>query len=237
MFLFSFMALASENIKGHACYRFSDQESIAAAREIALAKRDALEGYAVFVSATSLVENMTLKNEIITSITGSILNNMKIIHRSEDLAKRKVCRSIVATVEPVEVKKQISLRIKRMVKRKFNFPTGLYDDKWIKVLKIDKEQSRGYIYTAVNGVFDRHIGNINKVNFFVFCKREHLNQAYEIYTLDENNFPILYTHLKFSCSQGKIITTSFDLKEGDNYIDHYINWSKDLNFVKKFLGL
>ena len=74
------LVIGGEIITGKACYRFSDQESIAAARDIALAmaKREALEGYSVFVNATTTVENYTMKNNLITSITAANLNNLKI---------------------------------------------------------------------------------------------------------------------------------------------------------------
>ena len=79
--------IGGEIIIGKACYRFSDQESIATARDIALslAKRDALEGYAVFVNATATVKNYKLKNSITTSVSASVLNNMKIIEKKENL--------------------------------------------------------------------------------------------------------------------------------------------------------
>ena len=88
------IVIGSEVITGKGCYRFSDQESIAAARDIALAmaKREALEGYSVFVNATTTVENYTMKNNLITSITAANLNNLKITKKSENLAKREVCR-------------------------------------------------------------------------------------------------------------------------------------------------
>ena len=60
----------AETIKGYTCYRYSDRESISVARDIALAmaKRDALEGYAVFVESTSTVRNATMINDIITGL-------------------------------------------------------------------------------------------------------------------------------------------------------------------------
>ena len=74
------LLIGGEIIVGKACYRFSDHESIATARDIALsmAKREALEGYSVFVNATTTVENYTMKNNLITSITAANLNNLKI---------------------------------------------------------------------------------------------------------------------------------------------------------------
>ena len=86
------LLIGGEIITGKGCYRFSDQESIAVAREIALsmAKRDALEGYAVFVNATATVDNYVLKNSIISSVSASVLNNMKIIEKKEDFFSKTI---------------------------------------------------------------------------------------------------------------------------------------------------
>ena len=139
------LVIASEIITGKACYRFSDQESLAVARDIALslAKRDALESYAVFVNATATVKNYKLKNSIITSVSASVLNNMKIIEKKENLEKREVCRAIRAEVEKIEIMKEITSRI-RLSQRKYNFntDTGLYEDHKLKVVKISKNKGK-----------------------------------------------------------------------------------------------
>ena len=139
------LVIGGEIIKGKACYRFSDQESIAAARDIALAmaKREALEGYSVFVNATTTVENYTMKNNLITSITAANLNNLKITKKSENLAKREVCRAISAEVDPIEIKEQVFKRVSMpdMATGKINtnFPTGLWENKKMKWIKVSKK--------------------------------------------------------------------------------------------------
>ena len=92
--------LSAETITGSACYRFSDNESIAAARDIALsmAKRDALEGYSVFVDSKKTVENTVLKKDFTSISTAGQLKNLKVTAKSEDLQKREVCRTIKAEV-------------------------------------------------------------------------------------------------------------------------------------------
>ena len=106
---------AAEVVTGKACYRYSDNESLTAAREIALsmAKRDALEGNSVFVESTSNVENMTLKNDLITNLTTGYLKNLKVLEETEDFGLREICRTVQAEVEPVEVKQQITARIRQ----------------------------------------------------------------------------------------------------------------------------
>ena len=105
----------AEVVTGKACYRYSDNESLTTAREIALsmAKRDALEGNSVFVESTSNVENMTLKNDLITNLTTGYLKNLRILEETEDFGLREVCRTVQAEVEPIEVKQQITARIRQ----------------------------------------------------------------------------------------------------------------------------
>jgi hypothetical protein len=57
--LYPITAFGAETIIGYACYRYSDNESINSARDIALsmAKRESLEKYQVFVASKSTVEN------------------------------------------------------------------------------------------------------------------------------------------------------------------------------------
>jgi hypothetical protein len=130
---------AAETISGQACYRFSDNESIAAARDIALslAKRDALERYAVFVDSTTTVENAALKNDLITSLTGAVLRKLAITDQKDDLQGREVCRSIVAEVEPVEVKSQVVAKINAFRIRSANVDTGLPENERVKILKVE----------------------------------------------------------------------------------------------------
>ena len=126
---------AAETIKGHACYHYSDNESLNDARDIALsmAKREALESYSVFVESTSTVENFVLKNDLIASLTAAVLKNLKVIGKSEDTKKRKVCRTIQAKIEPLDVKSQIETKIKVYKRKKSNFPSGLPENRNINV--------------------------------------------------------------------------------------------------------
>jgi hypothetical protein len=186
------MLIGGEIIKGKACYRFSDQESIAAARDIALAmaKREALEGYSVFVNATTTVENYTMKNNLITSITAANLNNLKITKKSENLAKREVCRAIQAEVDPIEIKEQVYKRVSmpNMASGKINtnFPTGLWENKYVKWLK------------AVKGVCGREERPCFKIRYL--CKKRKIinktywsnsKRKYKITCTDDEGIPTL----------------------------------------------
>ena len=132
---------AGEIVSGEACYRFSDQDSIQAARDIALsmAKREALEGYSVFVESTSAVENFTLKNDLISSLSVAVLRKMKITE-TQDLANRKICTEISAEIEPFEIKQRVTAAINRFRRQSMNIPTGLPETKWGKVLKAEEQK-------------------------------------------------------------------------------------------------
>ena len=130
---------AGEIVSGEACYRFSDQDSIQVAKDIALsmAKREALEGYSVFVESTSAVENFTLKNDLISSLSVAVLRIMKITE-TQDLANRKICTEISAEIEPLEIKERVTAAINRFRQQNMNIQTGLPETKWGKVLKEEK---------------------------------------------------------------------------------------------------
>ena len=135
---------AGEIVRGKACYRFSDQESIQAARDIAMsmAKREALEGYKVFVESTSTVQNFTLKNDLISSLSVAVLRKMKITKQTEDLAKMKICTVITAEIEPFEIKQRVTVAINRFRRQNMNIQTGLPETSWGKALKAEERQGK-----------------------------------------------------------------------------------------------
>jgi hypothetical protein len=151
------MALGDE-IKGSACYRFSDQESISAARDIALsmAKRNALESYIVFVETSSIVENATLKNDLISSITAGLLKNIRISSESEDLNKREVCRQITADVEPLEIKQHTAATVSAFRREQGNTPTGLPENQVYRILKVARTSLSRNAHTVGYNGFDAY---------------------------------------------------------------------------------
>ena len=132
--------LAADHITGRACYHYSDNESLIAARDItlSLAKRDALESYLVFVQAASKLDNFQLKNDIVATITGGYLSNMRVLEEKEDVQKKEICRQISADIDPFTVKEQVQARITSQKLISENSPTGLPENKLLRVLKVDK---------------------------------------------------------------------------------------------------
>ncbi|MBU2645363.1 hypothetical protein KKI24_11710 [bacterium] len=132
------LSFGLETITGYACYRYSDNESINEARDIALsmAKREALEKYQVFVASTTTVENSVLMNDLISSLSAGVLKNLRITKKTEDLDKKNVCREITAEVEPVEIKQRIVSKINVYKQKHSNFQSGLPENERLKVLKV-----------------------------------------------------------------------------------------------------
>ena len=194
---------AAEVVTGKACYRYSDNESLTAAREIALsmAKRDALEGNSVFVESTSNVENMTLKNDLIANLTTGYLKNLKVLEETEDFGLREICRTVQAEVEPVEVKQQITARIRQFTDLNKD-RTGLPKGKFLRV--VNAWESKG----ELNVVAERHLGKKNYV-----CLAE-----VKVTLYDEAGYPAnQYRSSKDYCDVGDINRHTFNLFNYKNY--------------------
>ena len=193
--------MSAETIRGKACYSFSDNESIAAARDIvfSMAKRDALEGYSVFVESSSTVENFALKNDLIASITAGFLKNIKVVNQSEDLRKREVCKSITAEVDEIAIKQNIVAKVNIFRRERMNFPTGLPENRYIKVLKME--------------------GSYTKTNFFMsitaICKKYNPFVKVRVTFYDSNGIPSGSRKKSARCSDvGDIVVFSLPLGDG-----------------------
>lgn len=151
----------AEEIKGRACYRFSDNESLLVARDIALslAKREALESYSVFVESASALENAQLRNDLITSLSAGMMQGLRITDKREDLERREICISVQAEVKPVEVKKVITSRLNKWFGNEQNLPTGLPENETIRVVRVETDHC-----TMFSGPPDKC------VRFTILCK-------------------------------------------------------------------
>jgi len=226
------LLIGGEVITGKGCYRFSDQESISVAREIALsmAKRDALEGYAVFVNATATVDNYVLKNSIISSVSASVLNNMKTTSKKENLEKREVCREISAVVEEIEVKKEITSRIRLSQKKKnLNFDTGLHEDKNIKVLKIKQKKDKYGDFIEMRVLCKRENPEYNRKWF------DNKVGKHNVMYFDEDGIPVESINYGFRCDQKNNVDRSKFYLPGSGHsyehtqeaVDYSIEWIKE----------
>ena len=202
-----------EVVKGSACYRFSDSESIKVAREIALsmAKREALESYEVFISSTSAVENYTLKNDIIMNLSMGILKNVKINDKSENLEQRKICRSITAEISPIEMKETIQAKVNLQRKRSMNFDSGLRETEYYKVLKIKRKKSRNNKYDDVQIIY------LCKVSSYSI-------RLAKVKYYDNDGMPCYTDHTKLGCGNVDDVE-SFTFRVGGMSVGHCENYN------------
>lgn len=200
------ITIGAETISGFACYRYSDNESINAARDIALsmAKREALEKYQVFVASTSTVENSVLMNDLISSLTAGVLKNLRITKKTEDLGKKEVCREITAEVEPIEIKQRIIAKINVYKQKHSNFQSGLPENNYLKVLKV------------VNIPYNKY-GYIGKLKIVVKCKKHAgWDIKMRLINYDQDGIPENMYKMGMSCANtGDINTYELPYKKND----------------------
>lgn len=130
----------AEPVTGEACYGYGLTETLLSARFIALslAKRNALESYAVYTDATANMQDALLKNEIISNLTVRVLKGIEVTEESENPAERQVCRTITAEVEPERVKNIISAVYYAFYNKKGSLRTGLPANDIIRLIKAEE---------------------------------------------------------------------------------------------------
>ena len=101
------VSLAGETIRGHYCYKYGDRESLVEARATAktLAIREAIESYIVFIRSNTKVENFTLSEDIIQTISSGYLEDITILNRTE--RANKICCTIEGQIDRRRVERLI----------------------------------------------------------------------------------------------------------------------------------
>jgi len=97
------VALAQDTIQGTYVYTYGDNESLVEARQTCkdLAVRDAIESYYVFVESSTVVENATLKEDIISTISAGYLKNLTVVDQTEE--GRTISTTVEAEIDPEQV--------------------------------------------------------------------------------------------------------------------------------------
>ncbi len=110
--IFPSLCFADETIKGHYCYTYGDNESLRKAREItrALAIRDAVESFGVYIVSTGTVKNFVLTDDLVNTISSGYLRNIKVLEHTEK--ERTICDTIQGSISSDEVKKIIDQAMK-----------------------------------------------------------------------------------------------------------------------------
>lgn len=111
------MGLADEIIKGHYCYTYGDNESLRKARELAkaLAIRDAIESYGIYVISTMTVEDFVLTEDLVNTISAGHLKNIEVLQHTEK--GRTICDTIQGSISPDDVKDVIEKEIRKKTKK------------------------------------------------------------------------------------------------------------------------
>ena len=96
--------MAQDTIRGSYTYTYGDSESLVDARKTCkdLAVRDAIESYYLFVESSTEVENATLKEDIINTLSAGYLSNLNVVEQSEE--GRTLSCTVEAGVDPEAVK-------------------------------------------------------------------------------------------------------------------------------------
>ena len=114
----------SQQATGEACYVYPDNESLVGARYVAmaLAKRRAIEAFPAFQEGTANVQDPVLLREMTTNLLVRGMEGVKVVQESEDPAKRKICRTVQATMDAGKVKVML-----HAVARAYRFRKGEQD--------------------------------------------------------------------------------------------------------------
>ena len=130
--------LLGETISGRGCYTYGETETLAAAKAIslALAKRNALEGYKPFAEATAAFTDPHLKNEILANVTVRALKALKVEEPVEDAEKREVCRSVEGEVDGEEIREMVAAVANAFRNRKSFARTGLPESEDVRIIGV-----------------------------------------------------------------------------------------------------
>lgn len=102
-----------DSVEEKGCYKYGDDESptIAKKKAMALAREQAVSNYRVWVESSNKVQNFELKEDLIQTISGGMLNSVKI--KNENRENQEICITIQAEVDPKEVEQKISQRVEQ----------------------------------------------------------------------------------------------------------------------------
>ncbi len=126
--LFPAICLA-DKIQGHACYTYGDSESLLQAEQIAkaLAIRNAIESYTVFIESTTQITDFQLTQDLLKTVSAGQVKGVKVLKRLE--SGRTLCYTVEGFVDPPEMQ----AAIREYLKGKID-DVRLQDNGWIRIL-------------------------------------------------------------------------------------------------------
>ena len=116
---------SSDEVKGHYCYTYGDEETPAQGKKkaLALARERAVENHQVFISNKTSIENFQLKEDLIQSVSSGMLKNVTIQKETEE--GRTMCVWIVGHIQPSQIEDEI---VRRMEQRELKNELSLLLD-------------------------------------------------------------------------------------------------------------
>jgi hypothetical protein len=103
--------MAQDLIRGSYSYTYGDSESLVEARKTCkdLAVRDAIESYYLFVESSTEVENSTLKEDIINTLSAGYLSNLNVVDQTVE--GRTLTCTVEANVDPEAVQALVQKKV------------------------------------------------------------------------------------------------------------------------------
>ncbi len=111
VFFFVSLSFAQDTIRGTYSYTYGDKESLVDARQTCknLAIREAIESYTTFVKSSTDVKDFQLKDDIIQSIAGGYLHDVRVVDEKEE--GRTITTTVEAKVDSSEIRQFIDKMI------------------------------------------------------------------------------------------------------------------------------
>lgn len=183
-------------VEGEYSYTYGDNESLLEAKNLcySMALRNAIEGYSIFISSTTTVKNLQLRNDLIQIISSGYLEDLQVLE--EKIKGRNIYYKISAFVRP-KVVQDILQRKLRAVESQQSI-AGIVENNDIKVLSIKKRT-----------------GSFPMVDVVVQAKKNVVFANIHITYFDDEGFPIDGSWRQFQPTAiGQIKRISFSIPDG-----------------------
>jgi len=99
-------------VEGKGCFIFGDNDTPSSAKEtaLAIARRNAIETYKVFLDSSSTMSNFVLEQDVVNTLATGYLYDIKIVDTTE--MNREVCVTVEGFIKPQEFDRVLNEKIK-----------------------------------------------------------------------------------------------------------------------------
>ncbi|WP_447972033.1 DUF4384 domain-containing protein [Nitrospira sp. Kam-Ns4a] len=239
-----------ETVRGTGCYTYGDEETPDKARRTAqaLARREAVESYRVFVQAATTVKNHVTQEDLVHSASAAVLRDVQI--EKEEEQGRRICLTITAKVSPAEVEELLRQKVKAKemaeaaqapllpgrpsfaVRVWTNKPDGRFLEGERLIVSVQSERD-GYLkldYYVADGNVVHLVPNIHRGDAFI--------RAGQVYTFGGGDRETFIIQKPFGAEAIKVIvstqpfdaalTASRNVDDGRRYLDGLASTTRDL---------